>query len=308
MDNQVVVPKSLRKEVFLQLHNSITAGHFGVKKTLAKVRHRFHWYGLRKDVTYWCKQCDTCASRKTPHRKAKSPMKIYNVGQPLERIAVDIQGPYPITHKGNHYIMVVGDCFTKWLQAIPLQTQEAHHVATELVNGFISQWGTPMEMHTDRASNFESKLFQEVCKLLGIHKTRTTASRPMSDGFVERGNRTIETMLSAFVDENQRNWDEKLPLLNLAYNSSIQETTGVTPSMMMLGREMNLRVDLAMGKPADNMIMSETDYAYQLEQRLAKTHEFARANLDIASHRMKRQYDRNTNYRVYETGEAVWVS
>ncbi|MES9882034.1 MAG: integrase zinc binding domain-containing protein, partial [Sedimenticola sp.] len=130
VDNQVVVPKSLRKEVFLQLHNSITAGHFGVKNTLAKVRHRFHWYGLRKDVTYWCKQCDTCASRKTPHRKAKSPMKIYNVGQPLERIAVDIQGPYPITHKGNHYIMVVGDCFTKWLQAIPLQTQEAHHVAT----------------------------------------------------------------------------------------------------------------------------------------------------------------------------------
>ncbi|MES9882033.1 MAG: hypothetical protein ABW185_14240 [Sedimenticola sp.] len=163
-----------------------------------------------------------------------------------------------------------------------------------------------MEMHTDRASNFESKLFQEVCKLLGIHKTRTTASRPMSDGFVERGNRTIETMLSAFVDENQRNWDEKLPLLNLAYNSSIQETTGVTPSMMMLGREMNLPIDLAMGKPADNMIMSETDYAYQLEQRLAKTHEFARANLDIASHRMKRQYDRNTNYRLYETGEAVW--
>ncbi|XP_045213107.2 protein NYNRIN-like [Mercenaria mercenaria] len=169
----------------------------------------------------------------------------------MERCALDIQGPYPTSNKGMKYILVVGDYFTKFLQAIPLKCLETKYVATKLVNKFISLLGTPLELFSDRGSNFESTIFKEMCELLGIHKTRTTVGRPSSDGMIERANRVIQNMMTAFVDRNQRNWCEKLPLLVLAYNSSVHTSTGFSPSMMMFGREMNLPIDLAIGKPVD---------------------------------------------------------
>lgn len=65
----------------------------------------------------------------------------------------------------------------------------------------------PMQIHTDQVRNFESALFQELCRLLGITKTRT-ALHLESDGMLERFNRTLEEMLSKVVDINHRNWDE----------------------------------------------------------------------------------------------------
>ena len=83
---------------------------------------------------------------------------------------------------------------------------------------------------------------REVCELLGIHKTRTTPGRPQSDGMVERTCRSIQAMLSSYVSQNQKDWDVYLPLLVLAYNSSLHDTTKCTPSKVMLGRELRLPI------------------------------------------------------------------
>ena len=98
----------------------------------------------------------------------------------------------------------------------------------------------PLQLHKDLGSNFESKVFQEVCKLLGIDKTRTTVRRPQSDGMVERANRSIQNMISSYISDKQYDWYEYIPLYMLVYRSSIHETTGVSPVMMMLGRELTL--------------------------------------------------------------------
>ena len=109
----------------------------------------------------------------------------------MERIGLDICGPYPVSKKGHRYLMVVSCYFTKWVDAIPLESQEAKYVTSKLVNRFISIFGVPLQLHTDLGSNFESKVFQELCKLLGINKTRTTVRRPQSDGMAERAKRLI---------------------------------------------------------------------------------------------------------------------
>lgn len=115
-----------------------------------------------------------------------APLKQYNVGVPLERIAVDILGPLPRTYKGNRYLMVVGDYFSKWADLyIPIRDQEANTVANKLVERVITILGVPMEIHSDQGSNFEPNIFREMCKLLGLHKTRTTGRRPQSDGMVD---------------------------------------------------------------------------------------------------------------------------
>ena len=196
-----------------------------------------------------CRACDVCASRQQPYRKAKAPMKQYNVGYPLERIAIDIMGPLPITSNKATYLLVVSCYFTKWLDAIPISTIDARTVATKLIEKFISVFGVPMQLHSNQGSNFESQVFQEVCNILGIQKTRTTPGRPQSDGMIERACRSIQAMLSAFVSQNQKDWDTHIPLLMIAYRSSVHDTTKCTPSAMMLGREIRLPIDLASGLP-----------------------------------------------------------
>ena len=113
-------------------------------------------------------------------------------GLPLERVAMDIMGPLPLTDRGNKYILVVADYFTKWTEAYALENQEAKTVARVFVEQFVCHLGPPAVVHTDRGTNFQSEMFKEVLLLLGVRQTKTCAFRPQSDGMVERINRTIE--------------------------------------------------------------------------------------------------------------------
>lgn len=305
---KIVIPQDLKALVLEHLHNSVIGGHLGIKKTLSKVQARYFWYHLRSDVKNWCSKCDSCASKKNPRKKYRAPLKTYNVGAPFERIAIDILGPLPRTKQGNKYLLVVGDYFSKWLEAIPLRNQEATTVASKLVERIISVFGVPLSIHSDQGSNFESEVFQELCKLLGITKTRTTPLRPQSDGMVERANRTIENMLTAFVSENQNDWDEYIYLLMLAYRSSEHESTGFSPYQMVFATQPTLPIDIILGKPEtnDNQVF-HTEYIELLRQKLDKIHDWARRNLNLSSKNMKRRYDYQSNAQVYKVGDPVWL-
>ena len=97
------------------------------------------------------------------------------------------------------------DYFSKWVKALAMPEQSAATVAHLLVTEVICRFGVPLQIPTDQGRNFESVLFKEVCRVLDIKKTWTTPLHPQSDGMVERLNRTLEAMLSNFVQENQRN-------------------------------------------------------------------------------------------------------
>ncbi|XP_053378575.1 uncharacterized protein LOC128548173 [Mercenaria mercenaria] len=302
-----VLPKTFIPEVLEELHNSPTGGHFGVRKTKLKVRQRFFWYGLTKDVKQWCKSCDVCASQKGPQRKAKAALKQYNVGAPLERIGIDIMGPLPRSNKGNKYVLTIVDYFTKWIVALPIRNQEATTVAKNFVEKFVTVFGVPKQIHSDQGTNFESNVFREMCEILGSEKTRTTALRPQSDGLVERGHRKIKSMLSKFVSENQKDWDTFLPITSMAHNSAVQESTGFTPSMLMLGREIDLPVDLALGSPENQTNNTETEYAEALTEKLEKVHNLARKHIAIASDSQKRKYDHRVSQNSYAVSDLVWL-
>ena len=133
-------------------------------------------------------------------------MKPVYVCNPMEKIALDILGPLPVTEAENRYVVVISDNFTCWSEAFPLPNQEATTVAKKLTEDWIFRFGAPYSIHTDQGRNFESKLFAELCELLDVRKTRTSPYHPQSDGLVERLNRTILMMLS-IVLEKQSNWD-----------------------------------------------------------------------------------------------------
>ena len=150
---------------------------------------------------------------------------------------MDILGSLPLTPRGNKFVLVVTDYSTKWTESYAIPNQEATTVAEKLVSEFVCHFGVPREIHSDQGSNFESKVMTEVCKLLDIKKTRTTPLHPQSDGQVERYNRTLIEMVRGKLRDIQEDWDLQLQPRMMAYRSSVHESTGETPNMLMLGRE-----------------------------------------------------------------------
>lgn len=304
---QVLMPSNLQGEVFQHLHAAVTSGHMGVRRTLANIRARFYWVRLKEDIMERCRNCSSCAARKPPLKRNRAPLRKYVMGLPMERVALDILGPLPVTAAGNRYVLVMADYFTKWVEAIPLPDQEARTTAEAFVNNFVTRFGAPLLLHTDQGRNFEAKLFQEMGKLLGIKKTRTTAYRPQSDGLVERFNRTLITMVTAYAADHQRTWDKYLPMLTMAYRSTPQESSGLSPNQLMLGREVNLPIDILMGQPPETKEVETNAYAAELRERMEDAFAQARANQERAAERQKQYYDVKTREGRYRPGDTVWI-
>ena len=231
---QAIVPQSKRREVLKFSHDVQTSGHLGMKKTLNKVRQNYYWPGVSQDVKIYVSGCEICQKGKEPIPSKRAPMQVARSGYPMERIAVDIMGELPETERGNKYVLVVSDYFTKWTECYPMPNMEAVTVAKLLVEQLFTRFGVPEQIHSDQGRQFESNLFAEMCKLLQIDKTRTTPYHPQSDGMVERFNKNLCAMLRAYIDENHENWDKLLPYVTMAYRATCHESTGTSPNMSMI--------------------------------------------------------------------------
>ncbi|KAL7841611.1 hypothetical protein SRHO_G00253020 [Serrasalmus rhombeus] len=304
---QLLVPRSLRRRVLQAVHGPVGVGHFGVNKTLRQLRQRFYWPGCRTDVELFVHCCDACTAKKGPTGKSRAPLQPLQSGAPMERVAVDVLGPFPRTEAGNRYVLVAMDFFTKWPEAYAVPDQSAVTTAERLVEEFFCHFGLPEELHSDQGRNFESQVMAEVCQRLGVRKTRTTPLHPQSDGLVERFNKTLATQLAILADKHQRDWDRHLPLVLWSCRAAVQESTSFTPAQLMLGRELCTPTDLVFGLPVGlDTPVSESCYARNLRERLAAVHRTARENQEGASARQKRAYDTRCQGAPLAPGTAVW--
>ena len=303
---QLILPKCYHRLVLEQLHDSRTAGHMGKRRTFLKVEHRFYWYKMREYISRYIRTCDRCQRRKRPGKTPRAPLQKYTVGYPMERICMDICGPLVETPRGNKYILVICDYFSKWTQAFPLPDHTAKTVAETFVTKWVSLWGCPLSLHTDQGRDFESALFTETCELLGIDKTRTTPYHPSSDGLVERENATIGQLLNAMV-KDYADWDIMLPFVMMSYRSSVHESTCETPNMVMTGRQINLPLDVMTQENSELRHEHTPEYVQKLEEDLRSCYMRVRDSLGRAAIRQKRYYDRKHHLNVYRRGDLVLV-
>jgi hypothetical protein len=237
-----VIPKTRRAHLIKGIHE---LGHFGVNKTAALLRCRFWWPHLRDSVREFIHSCDPCQRRKPPNpSEVKKPSGVpFAASYPLEIVSWDIMGPIPVSKKGNRYIVVIEDVFSKWVEAFALPETSAATLAEMLWNGFFSKYGPPQRLHSDKGKNLNAIIIKELCKLWGVRQSNTVAYHPQGNGLVERMNRTLQAVIATKQNEEpDQDWDDLIPIATYAYNVTPQSTTKIPPYSLFFGREARLPV------------------------------------------------------------------
>ncbi len=146
------------------------------------------------------------------------------------------------------------------------------YVSFRLLNDVIKfcRLGPPFTLHSDQGRNYESSIFRELCRLLEIKKTRTSARNPRCNGQAERFNRTLLRMIKSYLRGEQENWDLNLGCLAAAYRATPHESNGLTPNLLMLGREVRLPAELVYGGMCNDQpgLTSYGDYVDHLRARM----------------------------------------
>ena len=181
--------------------------------------------------------------RKTSRQTVRWPiLPIPLPNSPGVAVSVDYFGPLSITARGNSYILLFADRYSRRADMFAVTTAEitAEGTANILVNRFILLWGCPSTLLSDNGPQFCARLATTVYKLLGIHKLTTSAYHPSGNGGVERVNHITAQMLAMLCNEHQNDWDVHLPHVEYAYNNSVSAATGLAPNKVHIGRLLHL--------------------------------------------------------------------
>ena len=195
---QIIILGNPKSTVLQEVHD-----HLGIKKTFDRVKARFYWPGYEKDVECWVQQCQQCQQRNPPPPHPPAPLGTMKATQPFERLSWDIMVPLPTSYKGNKYILVITNLFTKWVEAFPLKDTTTNTLATFMLNEIVCHYGVPGSLHSDQGANLCSGVIHSLCQLLGISTTRTLAYHPEGNGQVELFNHTLEAMLAKIIQDDQ---------------------------------------------------------------------------------------------------------
>ena len=300
---QLVTPSQIRAQVLSVAHEGAISGHFAVKRTIAKVREYFYWPRLMTDVESYCKSCIVCQRRKPNPTRPHHPLQQDGVGEPLQKVTVDILAFERPTEQGNRYLLVVVDTLTKWAEAIPMPDERATTVSRALVEEFVCRLGFPSQLHSDQGHQFESEVFKQMCTLLGIRKTRTTPGHPQSDGQTERMNRALIDLLAKSAAEDPANWDIKVPHVMAAYRSTPHSTTGETPNRLMLGREVATPLQLL--APIVPEVANRPAWVETLHENFEEAYVSVQANIGKAQRQQKQSHDKRIKEMNFEIGQKV---
>lgn len=294
---QIVVPQPLRKTVLSVAHDVIMASHFGVRRTLKRIRMSFFWPGMCMDVTRYCRSCDICQRTLPKGRIPCAPLqKMPVISEPMKRIATDLIGPiFPASSSGHKYVLTIVDVATRFPEAIPLKKIDTVTVAEALFEVF-ARMGCPTEVLSDCGTQFVSDLMKEVYRLLSVQPVTTTPYHPQSNGMVERFNGTLKAMIKKVTSEKPKDWDRYIPALMFAYRELPNASTGFSPFELLFGRPSRGPISFLShawsGKSPSDDEKNVYDYVFQLKTHISETCKLAQEQVELSAKQYKHYADK----------------
>ena len=187
-----VLPASMCHFVTLSIHET---AHFGTNKTYVLLKERFYWPNMYKFIHHFVNTCSICQRTKCDTLAPKAPMlPLRNPEVPMEFVSIEI-AVVPPDDSGFKYILLVGDLFSKYIEAVPMKDQSAATVCSAFRESWIFKHESPYFLLSDHGSNVDGNLIHELCNTFKIEKRRSSAYHSQGSGFAERSIGNIREVL-----------------------------------------------------------------------------------------------------------------
>ncbi|KAF8627263.1 hypothetical protein AX17_006344 [Amanita inopinata Kibby_2008] len=302
--DHIYIPQDmeLRRCIVELHHNTPIVGHPGRWKTLELVGRNYWWPQMSQYIGNYCRTCNMCLCMKIQRHALIGELHPLPIPSGCwEEISVDFIVELPES-MGHNAIMVIINRLTKRAHFIATNTTiTALGTARLFLTEVWRHHGLPRRVVSDWGTQFVANFTHELWRLLSIEGAHSTAYHPQTDGQTERVNQELEQFLRVFINEQQDNWYELLPLAEFAYNNHIHAAMQTTPFYLDMGRHP------CMG--FEPLQPSHVEATNELVQRMQGTIEEAQAALVKARDEMKRYYDRHRQPAPkYQVGNKVYVS
>ena len=300
---RIYVPDSmeLRRKVTELHHSPEPMGHPGQARTYALMARTYWWPGMSRFVSRYCAGCALCQQNKVnthPTAPPINPLVADDKSLPFSTINMDFITDLPESLGYTSLLVVVDHDLTKGVVLIPCKKEiDALGTAQLYHDNVYRRFGLPQRIISDRGPQFAAKVFQELCKKLGIKSSMSTAYHPQTDGGAERTNQEVEAYLRIYCASHPEDWAEYLPDLEFSHNQRPHSVTKQSPFHLMMGYEPR----------AIPGIIPESD-APSVTERLSKLQ--ASRDEALAAHETARRHmaDRITRtFTPFKEGEEVWL-
>ena len=206
---------------------------------------------MATDIDAFCRSCGKCQTNKTDTLKPQGFLhSLPKPDKPWQSVGMDFMGPLPWS-LGNDYLLVIIDRLTSQAQVhlVPTMTRvTAKEVVWLFLKEVVRLHGVPESIVLDRDTKFMSTFWRELHRLMGTKLLMSTAFHPQMDGATEWGNHSIGQILRMIINDNQKYWADKCPMVEFALNSSVSATTGFTPFELNQGYMPHIRMPMS-GSP-----------------------------------------------------------
>lgn len=297
------VPDMLRGKLLQYYHNNEHQGaHMGIDKCYQKLKIKYYWPGMYNQLRRYISACPVCACSK--HSRQAPAGLLQSLEIPNRRFGIihmDFVGPFRRTSLGSNGILVVVDRLTKFAVFIPCDVHVGGPETLELLrHHFFNLFGHPDVIITDRGSAFTGQFFRAYMKTVGIEHRLATVEHPQTNGQVENVNGTIKQMLRSYLLEHRsQDWHLALPTLQMAYNSSVQASTGCSPNRLVFGEDWHMPDFL--NKPTSSSSLMTTDH------KISYLVDFAKNHLSKAQAKQAKYYNQHHRPLSFNIGDLVFV-
>ena len=235
--NRVIVPVKLKDKVMQMLHSE----HMGISKTKNLARYYVWWPKIDEDIENLVKSCEPCQLNRNDPEKHSSHSWQYP-SNPWERIHIDFCGPFR-----NHMYLIVVDAYSKWPEVIRMSSSTSTSETIKVLLSLFARHGLPDKLVSDNGPQFTSDEFKEFMLNCGILHIKTAPYHPQTNGEAERFVQTFKNFVKRADHDknlNQRQIDEAILKFLMTYRCTPHSGTEMSPSYLMLNRQIKNVFDL----------------------------------------------------------------
>ena len=232
--NRPFIPSSHRKQFFDKFHSP---SHPGIRATQRLLTRRAVWPFMKKMIRDWTTTCEPCQKNKVTRHVKSRPGEMPTPTGRFEIVHVDLVGPLPPS-RDQIYILTCIDRHSRWIEAIPLGRATAETVALAFMSGWVSRFGAPKVIISDRGAQFDSTVWLNMLSSIGATRNRTTAYHPESNGMIERIHRRLKEGIKCQPEPHR--WVDNLPQLLLYLHATPSTDTNVSPAEHVFGEDLRL--------------------------------------------------------------------